>query len=191
MEGRALLDARPGPLPREAEPLNLRSRGDPLSQLSRAAVWLTEWTWLDRFTPTVIRPNSVFLALPASYDQGSVPSEQAEAFLLVDAVFLGIVAFEFGRKALARGLPFGNPPDYLRDSGNVMGFVVLGTGGREMLGMRGGSLKVLRTFRVFRPLRSQNKLPERRTIVGSPLDSIPSRTGWRWLWSSASASSRS
>jgi hypothetical protein len=45
----------------------------------------------------------------------------------------------------------GNPLVYRRDSGNVMGFVVLGTGGREMLGMRGGSLKVLRTFRVFRP----------------------------------------
>ena len=85
----------------------------------------------------------------------------------------------------------GNPLVYRRDRGNVMGFVVLGTGGREMLGMRGGSLKVLRTFRVFRPLRSQNKLPERRTIVGLTLDSIPSRTGWRWLWSSASASSRS
>ena len=97
VEGRALLGARPckveGPLPREAEPLNFRRRGDPFSQLSRAAVWLTEWTWLDRFTPTLIRPNYVFLALPASYDQGSVPSEQAEAFLLVDAIFLGIVAF--------------------------------------------------------------------------------------------------
>ena len=130
---------------------------------------------------------------PASqrYDPGSLPSEQEEAFLPVDLVFLGIFAFEFGRHAHAPGLLFGSSMVYLRDSGNVMGFVVLGTGGREMLGMRGGSLKVLRTFRVFRPLRSQNKLPERRTIVGSPLDSIPSRTGWRWLWSSASASSRS
>ena len=88
VEGRALLGARPckveGPLPREAEHLNLRRRGDPFSQLSRAAVWLTEWTWLDRFTPAVIGLNSAFLTPPASYSPGSVPSEQAEAVLRVD-----------------------------------------------------------------------------------------------------------
>ena len=105
MEGRALLDARPGPLPREAEPLNLRRRGDPFSQPSRAAVWLTEWTWLDRLTPAVIRLNSAFLAPPASYSPGSVPSEQAEAFLPVDAVFLGIGAFEVVLRAFAGGSP--------------------------------------------------------------------------------------
>ena len=88
VEGRALRGARPckveGPLPREAEPLNLRRRGDPFSQLSRAAVGLTEWTWLDRLTPAVIRLNSAFLAPPASYSPSSVPSEQAEAVLPVD-----------------------------------------------------------------------------------------------------------
>ena len=88
VEGRALLGARPrkveGPLPREAEPLNLRRRGDPFSQLSRTAAWLTEWTWLDRFTPAVIRLQSVLLAPPASYSPGSVPSEHAEALLPVD-----------------------------------------------------------------------------------------------------------
>ena len=60
----------------------------------------------------------------------------------VDLVFLGIFAFEFGLKAHARGFLFGSSMVYLRDSGNVMGFVVLGTGGREMLGMRSGSMKV-------------------------------------------------
>ena len=53
---------------------------------------------MDWFTPAVSRLNSVLLAPPASYDQGSVPSEHADAFLPVDVRKEGAVTRSVERR---------------------------------------------------------------------------------------------
>lgn len=66
---------------------------------------------------------------------------------------------------------------YLRDSWNKLDFFIVSI---SIIGMLPGggadSLKALRTFRILRPLRSINKVPDMRKQISALLGSIPGLT---------------
>ena len=64
---------------------------------------------------------------------------------------------------------------YLREAWNCLDFFIVMVSIVGMLPIEGGasSLKILRTFRILRPLRSINKLPEVKKQINSVLGSIP------------------
>jgi len=66
-----------------------------------------------------------------------------------------------------------NKGAYLRDSWNILDFVIVISGYFSMIFSDGANLSVLRSFRVLRPLRSISAIQGLRLIVSSLMASIP------------------
>lgn len=64
---------------------------------------------------------------------------------------------------------------YLRDTWNWLDFFVVCVSLIDVIpiGVEAGFLKILRTVRILRPLRSINKIPSLKALIGSLLKSIP------------------
>ena len=61
---------------------------------------------------------------------------------------------------------------YLKDAWNWLDFTVVLTGILTVILQSSSNVSVLRTFRIFRPLRSLSALPSMRVLVGTLLASL-------------------
>jgi hypothetical protein len=66
-----------------------------------------------------------------------------------------------------------NSGSYLRDSWNILDFIIVMSGYLEYMDMGGMKLSVLRSFRVLRPLRTISGIEGLRVIVVALMSSIP------------------
>jgi hypothetical protein len=131
-----------------------------------------EHRWFERFILLCIVINSILLAI---YQQRATPDEDhywINEFIdnIADHVLWGIFALECLFKLVGYGLICG-PKTYLRDPWNVLDFVVVVSGLLERCNL-GGSLSFLRLFRLLRPLRSLNSVPQMKVLVNTTLSSM-------------------
>ena len=125
--------------------------------------WLFEYCSL-----TVIVANSISLALedPTNPDSGNT------GFLAtLDTVFLVLYSVEMGLKIIGLGFLF-NKGAYLRESWNILDFIIVCSAYLQLLLSSGANLSVLRSFRVLRPLRTISGIEGLRIIVSALMKAI-------------------
>ena len=88
-----------------------------------------------------------------------------------DIVFLWIYTIESCLKIICMGFMMGKY-SYLRDPWNVLDFIVLLTGWAGIL-FKSGSINLVRTIRILRPLRTFNSVPEMKTLIVSIFRALP------------------
>ena len=126
-----------------------------------------EWKWFDRVIITAILLNSLMLAFTDYEIRLNLDhkSERNALFKIFDDVFSVIFLIEFTVKVFAMGLIL-HKNSYLRDGWNWLDFfIVIISVISWMPFFDAGALKALRTFRILRPLRSINSVPEMRTLI--------------------------
>ena len=126
-----------------------------------------EWKWFDRVIITSILLNSLTLALTDYNIRLDVnhTSKRNVVLAIFDNVFSMIFIIECLIKVFSMGF-FVHRNSYLRDGWNWLDFfIVIISVVSWMPFFDAGALKALRTFRILRPLRSINSVPEMRTLI--------------------------
>ena len=113
----------------------------------------------------IILVNCMFLALDKEVD---VVTKNIE---YIDMIFLILYTVEMVMKVIAMGFVT-RPYSYLRDSWNILDFVVV------ILGLISFVISVenvtaIRVFRLLRPLRTINSMPGMSSLVSTILNSLP------------------
>lgn len=132
-------------------------------------VWLVTSKWFESFIIFLILLNSLFLGIKDYNDFDNLTSfnqfvEKSEP------VFTYIFLFECISKIIAQGFLLDNNT-YLSDSWNLLDFFVVVTSLLDQLpAMK--NVSGLRTFRLFRPLRSLQTMPSMKLLIGTLLKSM-------------------
>mmetsp|Transcript_55141 Transcript_55141/g.124132 ORF Transcript_55141/g.124132 Transcript_55141/m.124132 type:complete len:1891 (+) Transcript_55141:150-5822(+) len=141
----------------------------------RAILSFVEWKWTDRFILGCIVVNSLLLGIYQFRAQKGIDDHYALNEFIdgpADLVLWAIFLTESVLKIIAWGLIL-NKKSYLRDPWNVLDFIVVCSGVVERIAPGGvSSLNVLRLFRLLRPLRSLNAVPQMKVLVNTVLSSI-------------------
>ena len=109
----------------------------------------------------VIIANSIVLTLedPTDPDSGST------GFLAtLDTIFLILYTIEMMLKIIGLGFVI-NKGAYLRESWNILDFIIVVSAYLQILISSGANLSVLRSFRVLRPLKTISGIEGLRVIV--------------------------
>jgi hypothetical protein len=138
------------------------------------AISIMENPWFDRTVIILIAINSILLGI-IDYtwiDDGN-QTDMPLINRIVDEseiVFTLFFTFECGVKILSLGLIVNNGC-YLRDGWNWLDFTVVVTALLQAIpGM--GNVSAIRTFRLFRPLRSLSAIPSMKLLVNTLLNSV-------------------
>ena len=117
--------------------------------MNRGAIMIVTHSMFESISIIVIVANSLFLAL-----DDPLATEPPVYSGYSDTTFQALYTVEMVLKIAAMGFIF-NKGSYLRDSWNILDFVIVCSGYVSMLMSGGGAnLSVLRSFRVIRPLRT-------------------------------------
>lgn len=139
----------------------------------RHVIELVNWFLFDKFILSLIIFNSLCLA---SYDYRS---ESDSGFNWIsDNVFDPILTCFFTLEFVLKVIAFGfvlDETSYLRDAWNWLDFIVVVTGILQMTNAMTSTEGVgfLRMFRILRPLRSLNAVPQMKVLVNTVLSSVP------------------
>ena len=138
----------------------------------RHVIELVNWFVFDKFILLLILFNSLCLA---SYDYRS---DDSGFNWISDNVFDPILTCFFTLEFVLKVIAFGfvlDETSYLRDAWNWLDFIVVVTGILQMTNAMTSSEGVgfLRMFRILRPLRSLNAVPQMKVLVNTVLSSIP------------------
>jgi hypothetical protein len=127
------------------------------------------WILFDHFIIFLIVLNSLFLGI---MDYTDTENRTVQKQIVEKSELFFIIAFtiEFIIQVIATGFIIGKNT-YLRDAWNWLDFIVVIT---SLLSLHPvlGNVSALRTFRLFRPLRSISSLPSMKLLVGTLLSSI-------------------
>jgi hypothetical protein len=125
--------------------------------------------WLfDYSTLLVIVANSISLSLEDPTD----PNSGETGFLAtLDTIFLVLYSIEMFLKIIGLGFIW-NKGSYLRDSWNILDFVIVVSAYLQLLISSGANLSVLRSFRVLRPLRTISGIEGLRVIVSALMKAV-------------------
>ena len=116
----------------------------------------------------VIVANSISLSL---YDPLN-PAASDEGFLgNLDTIFLACYSLEMVLKIVGLGFAF-NKGAYLRDSWNLLDFIIVVSAYLQLIISSGANLSVLRSFRVLRPLRTISGIEGMRVIVTALMKAV-------------------
>lgn len=121
----------------------------------------------DTISIFVIVANTLTLAMEDPLAEAPNP-----ALAKLDVVFQILYTIEMVLKISGLGFIM-NQGSYLRDSWNLLDFVIVNSGFLEYLNMGGADLSALRSFRVLRPLRTISGIEGLRIIVSALMSSIP------------------
>ena len=142
--------------------------------------WFIKWQWFDRFIILIILANSVMLCLEDNNDRLLGPdywSTLNYQLGKVDLVFTIIFILECICKIIGMGFIFHNK-SYLRDSWNWLDFFVVCISLLNFMpNVNSGGLKALRTFRILRPLRTVNRMPQMKALIQTLFASLPGLGG--------------
>mmetsp|Transcript_52829 Transcript_52829/g.115395 ORF Transcript_52829/g.115395 Transcript_52829/m.115395 type:complete len:2203 (-) Transcript_52829:222-6830(-) len=144
------------------------------AEIRHAAIWITEWMWFERIVVSAIAMNSFVLAMPAAYNPEDTAQGSKDFVAACNLFTMVLFTVECFLKIIARGFFFSDgAPDaaYLRDPLNWLDFTVVIASLLELTLMAGSEsnqvFKLVRTFRVLRPLRSIKQLYHLRLIITS------------------------
>ena len=116
----------------------------------------------------VIILNSIVLTLEDPTD----PESNDTGFLAtLDTIFLALYTLEMVLKILGLGFVL-NKDAYLRDSWNILDFVIVTSAYLQLIISSGANLSVLRSFRVLRPLRTISGIEGLRVIVSALMKAV-------------------
>eukprot|EP00756_Hemistasia_phaeocysticola_P064797 Hpha_TRINITY_DN8075_c0_g2::TRINITY_DN8075_c0_g2_i1::g.140181::m.140181 len=129
--------------------------------------------WFDNFVLFLILVNTVFLVIDDPLaDPNSTTVEISEK---TDVVFLALFSAECAVKIIAMGF-VRDKYAYLRDMWNVVDFFIVVSGHVNLWVPAGSGNNIgslLRLIRVFRPLRSINRVPGMRKLVNTLFSCLP------------------
>jgi len=143
---------------------------------------IVEHQWFDSFILLCIVVNSILMVLeqrragqddPMStegWKDDNLPNMVIA--IIGDWVLTIIFALECVMKIFAWGFVL-NKKTYLRDPWNILDFVVVCSSLIELTPLPLGNLSFLRLFRVLRPLRSLNRMPELKVLVNTAISAVP------------------
>ncbi|CAG9334511.1 unnamed protein product [Blepharisma stoltei] len=133
--------------------------------LRKVLLEITMSIWFDWFILLVIILNSICLAYDVQTDNWSQWNETTEK------IFLVIFTIEIILRIFAKGLIVGKYT-YFRDFWNVFDFIIILIG---WIGEMQNEIDptLMRTIRLFRPLRAINSFPELKLIILSIMKSVP------------------
>lgn len=137
--------------------------------LRKICVWIACWKWFDRFIIALIIVNSLFLGM-MDYTDTENKSWRNKLVEYSEPVFTVIFTFECLIKVIGLGLIIGQST-YLSDKWNWIDFLVVISGLLSSVPQM-ANISGLRTFRLFRPLRSLSTLPNIRILIGTLLASV-------------------
>lgn len=132
-------------------------------------VWLVEWPWFERAIIFLILLNSIFLGI-MDYVNPTADIWRNHIVHISEPIFTTIFTLEAATKIIAMGFIF-EQGCYLREAWNWLDFIVVITGLLSALPSF-QNVSVLRTFRLFRPLRSLSTFRSMRLLVNTLLTSI-------------------
>ena len=134
-----------------------------------AMVWLVEWPWFESAITLLILANSLFLGI-FDYVNPEAHTWRNHLVIYSEPIFTTIFTLEAVMKIVAMGF-ITEQGCYLREAWNWLDFTVVITGLLSALPSF-DNVSVLRTFRLFRPLRSLSTLRSMRLLVTTLLSSI-------------------
>ena len=133
-----------------------------------ASQMIIEHSMFETICLTVILANCITLAI-----EDPLAAEQPSWEVTADYVFQAIYTAEILLKTFAMGFVL-NEGAYLRDSWNIMDFIIVLFGYLSYLNVTAGiDLKSLRTFRVLRPLRTISAVEGLRMLIEALVSSLP------------------
>lgn len=135
--------------------------------INRTAVAIITHKLFESVSVTVIIANSMFLAL-----DDPLAAEPPAYTAYSEVIFQILYTIEMVLKILALGFIL-NKGSYLRDSWNILDFVIVMSGYLNYLMAGSTNLSVLRSFRVIRPLRTISSIQGLRVIVQSLISALP------------------
>ena len=131
------------------------------SQLRRQCIGIIENPWFDNFIIFLIALNSVLLGLSDYTIDKNAPQDKIPFFnKLVETTEI-FFTFAFTSEAIIKIIAYGfifGGNCYLRDAWNWLDFIVVVTGLMQILPQM-QNMSALRTFRLFRPLKTLSTLP--------------------------------
>ena len=135
--------------------------------MRRFCIRTFEWPWFDRFIILLIALNSIFLGvMDYTYEDGV--GKKPLGNQLVDnseILFTVFFTFECFVKIMALGLIM-DQSCYLRDMWNWLDFIVVVAALIQNLNII-SNVSSLRTFRLFRPLRTLSAVPSMKILVNT------------------------
>ena len=137
------------------------------NSLRRVGILIMEWPWFDRFVIFLIACNSFFLGImdytwsETSGDPKPLGNQLVDNSEIYFTVFF---TFECAVKVISKGLIM-SENCYLRDGWNWLDFTVVITALIQNFGVT--NVSSLRTFRLFRPLRSLSAVPSMKLLVNT------------------------
>ena len=137
-------------------------------RITKLAFMIISHPFFEYVSLLVIIANSISLAFedPTNPDSGST------GFLAtLDTIFLVCYSIEMGLKIIGLGFIF-NKGAYLRDSWNILDFIIVTSAYLQLLLSSGANLSVLRSFRVLRPLRTISGIEGMRIIVSALMKAV-------------------
>eukprot|EP00754_Rhynchopus_humris_P029783 Rhum_TRINITY_DN15235_c12_g1::Rhum_TRINITY_DN15235_c12_g1_i1::g.146205::m.146205 len=135
------------------------------------AIYLIVAPNFDKCILFLILVNTILIAIDDPLEKDDTRFKQAMA--VVDVFFMCAFAAESIAKMLAMGVIMGTKHAYLRDPWNVVDFVIVVSGVLSLLLQGKGIFSVLRMIRVFRPLRSINRIAGMRRLVNTLFSCLP------------------
>ncbi|CAK0897541.1 unnamed protein product, partial [Prorocentrum cordatum] len=132
---------------------------------------LIEWPWFDKFVMSLIFVNSVLLAA-YQYREDNKSGLNWFVDMVAEPIFTSFCASEFVLKVIAWGLMC-DRHSYFREPWNILDFLVLVTALPALVLKSGNGTSFLRMFRILRPLRSLQAVPQMKVLVNTVLSSIP------------------
>jgi hypothetical protein len=136
--------------------------------IQRTALEICSHYMFDYISLIVIIANSVVLTLEDPTD----PESGSSGFLAtLDTIFLILYSLEMIIKITGMGFVL-NKNSYLRDSWNILDFVIVASAYLQLLLSSGANLSVLRSFRVLRPLRTISGIEGLRVIVSALMKAV-------------------
>lgn len=132
-------------------------------------VWIVCSKWFDRVIIFLIILNSLFLGI-MDYTDTENKSWRNKLVVYSEPIFATVFTFEWAIKITGTGLILGKGT-YLSDPWNWIDFLVVISGLLSAVPQM-ANVSGLRTFRLFRPLRSLSNLPNIRVLIGTLLSSV-------------------
>ena len=139
------------------------------SPFRKAVIRIIKSTLFDRTILFLIGLNCVFLAMSSNAPNFKT-SKTGQVIELSELVFSILFTIELVLKVIGMGF-FVSPGSYLRDSWNVMDFLVVVLSWLAQTGL--GNYSAIRTVRVLRPLRTITGVEGMRLIVETLLSALP------------------
>lgn len=127
----------------------------------------------DNFIFFLIAVSTINIAIQNELDDPN--GEKARKLGIVDLFLTGCFTMEMAIKIIALGFWSNGDKSYLRDSWNIMDFVIVVSGLLDLV-VSAGPLKILKSLRVarvFRPLRMVSKYKSLKIALVSLLKSLP------------------